>query len=216
MDRSEIVEVIRNGDERGMMPAFRNLTEEQIDKMLSYLATLKGETSKEFSKTNVAALSAEGKAEKLGQVLRCPCGCEAILQTCQCATARKIRNSLLQGFREGKSVEGAKAAVINEYGHQVLPVSEIPEPLSSEEFTKIPRSYEIAREIPEVLSQVPCFCACARLGHRNLLDCFKSTHGSSFGEKSHDHKTCIVAEPRFFFHHYIACLVAERRRRKSD
>jgi len=36
--------------------------------------------------------------------------------------------------------------------------------------------YQIAREIPEVLAQLPCFCGCEAVGHENLLDCFVDEH----------------------------------------
>jgi len=40
------------------------------------------------------------------------------------------------------------------------------------------RAYHIAREIPQVLAQVPCFCECEVFGHENLLDCFIDEHGA--------------------------------------
>jgi Protein of unknown function with PCYCGC motif len=43
---------------------------------------------------------------------------------------------------------------------------------------KAKRAYQIAREIPEVLAQVPCFCECEAFGHENLLDCFIDGHGA--------------------------------------
>jgi hypothetical protein len=43
---------------------------------------------------------------------------------------------------------------------------------------KAKRAYQIAREIPEVLAQVPCFCECEAFGHENLLDCFIDEHGA--------------------------------------
>ena len=36
--------------------------------------------------------------------------------------------------------------------------------------------YQIAKEIPEVLAQMPCFCGCEAVGHENLLDCFVNEH----------------------------------------
>jgi hypothetical protein len=39
-------------------------------------------------------------------------------------------------------------------------------------------AYEAAREVPEVLAQLPCFCGCmSGVGHRNNLDCFHDLHG---------------------------------------
>ena len=43
---------------------------------------------------------------------------------------------------------------------------------------KAKRAYQIGREIPEVLAQMPCFCGCEAFGHENLLDCFIDEHGA--------------------------------------
>jgi len=37
--------------------------------------------------------------------------------------------------------------------------------------------YQIAKEIPEILVQLPCFCGCEAVGHETLLDCFVDEHG---------------------------------------
>jgi Protein of unknown function with PCYCGC motif len=43
-------------------------------------------------------------------------------------------------------------------------------------------AYRIARERPELLSKLHCYCHCdVRLGHRNLLDCFRDDHAASCG-----------------------------------
>ena len=42
---------------------------------------------------------------------------------------------------------------------------------------KAKQAYQIAKEIPEVLAQMPCFCECEPYGHENLLDCFIDRHG---------------------------------------
>jgi hypothetical protein len=38
------------------------------------------------------------------------------------------------------------------------------------------KGYQIAKEIPEILAQIPCFCGCEAVGHENLLDCFVDEH----------------------------------------
>ena len=43
---------------------------------------------------------------------------------------------------------------------------------------KSKQAYQIAREIPEVLAQMPCLCECEAYGHENLLDCFIDRHGA--------------------------------------
>jgi hypothetical protein len=43
----------------------------------------------------------------------------------------------------------------------------------------VARAYAIAREIPEVLAQQPCYCNCGVFGHASLLDCYASDHGAT-------------------------------------
>lgn len=39
-------------------------------------------------------------------------------------------------------------------------------------------AYEAAREVPEVLAQLPCYCGCmSSFGHKSNLDCFHDEHG---------------------------------------
>ena len=40
------------------------------------------------------------------------------------------------------------------------------------------RAYQIAKEIPHVLAQMPCLCECEAFGHESLLDCFIDQHGA--------------------------------------
>jgi hypothetical protein len=50
--------------------------------------------------------------------------------------------------------------------------------LSPDLFTgKAREAYQAAREIPEILRYMPCFCGCFGLGHRNNLFCFADDHG---------------------------------------
>ena len=53
------------------------------------------------------------------------------------------------------------------------------EPSSFKE-PEVIKSYQAARDVPEVLEHMPCYCGCfANSGHRNNLDCFKDNHGVS-------------------------------------
>ena len=38
------------------------------------------------------------------------------------------------------------------------------------------KGYQVAKEIPEILAQLPCFCGCEAVGHETLLDCFVDQH----------------------------------------
>jgi hypothetical protein len=44
---------------------------------------------------------------------------------------------------------------------------------------KAQAAYQVAKDIPEVLEQLPCFCGCMdSFGHKNNLYCFSDQHGS--------------------------------------
>ena len=51
--------------------------------------------------------------------------------------------------------------------------------LDPDQFTGQARlAYAAAREVPEVLAQLPCYCGCmSGFGHKNNLDCFHDEHG---------------------------------------
>jgi hypothetical protein len=43
----------------------------------------------------------------------------------------------------------------------------------------VAHAYQVAKEIPGVLAQQPCYCYCSvTAGHRGLLDCWTDLHGS--------------------------------------
>lgn len=43
-------------------------------------------------------------------------------------------------------------------------------------------AYQAAKEIPQTLAQLPCYCHCDRgHGHKSLLSCFESEHGENCG-----------------------------------
>ena len=42
------------------------------------------------------------------------------------------------------------------------------------------QAYRVAREIPDVLDQLQCYCACGgQYGHVSLLSCYTDGHGST-------------------------------------
>lgn len=55
--------------------------------------------------------------------------------------------------------------------------------LSPELFTGNKRlAYQVAKDIPQVLAQLPCYCHCDRgQGHKSLHSCFESEHGENCG-----------------------------------
>ena len=62
------------------------------------------------------------------------------------------------------------------------PLAKRPYTLEPSSFSEpeIRNAYQAARDVPEVLEHMPCYCGCfANSGHRNNLDCFKDNHGIS-------------------------------------
>ena len=59
----------------------------------------------------------------------------------------------------------------------------LPPTLSPELFTgNRKQAYRIAKEIPQTLAQLPCYCHCDRgQGHKSLHSCFESEHGADCG-----------------------------------
>jgi len=54
--------------------------------------------------------------------------------------------------------------------------------LKGESFTHVyqVRAYQMAKEVPNVLHQLPCYCRCDRsMGHNSLHSCFEGTHGAA-------------------------------------
>jgi Protein of unknown function with PCYCGC motif len=49
----------------------------------------------------------------------------------------------------------------------------------SQFFGKAREAYQVAKEIPQILAQLPCYCHCDRgLGHKSLHTCFEDDHAS--------------------------------------
>ncbi len=59
----------------------------------------------------------------------------------------------------------------------------IPKTIPPDRFAvvKTRESYRVARQIPQVLMQLPCYCWCDRIDHKSLLDCFADDHAEFCG-----------------------------------
>lgn len=59
-------------------------------------------------------------------------------------------------------------------------VSSLGPTLSPEKFTGITRrAYQAAREIPQTIAQLPCYCHCDQsMGHKSLHSCFGDDHAA--------------------------------------
>jgi hypothetical protein len=68
--------------------------------------------------------------------------------------------------------------------HKQAPQGELPATLNPDLFTDpvVQNAYVVAAKIKKALYQQPCYCHCDRSqGHKSLLDCFASKHGSVCG-----------------------------------
>ena len=75
----------------------------------------------------------------------------------------------------------ALAESIPHYFATIDKAKPLPQTLDPKKFSNrdVVAAYQSAKEIPEILAQQPCYCHCDRnVGHRSLLDCFGSQHGS--------------------------------------
>jgi hypothetical protein len=58
------------------------------------------------------------------------------------------------------------------------PVTLNPESFASNSNSEVYSSYKAAKDVPEVLEHMPCYCGCfGTSGHRNNLDCYTDNHG---------------------------------------
>ena len=66
------------------------------------------------------------------------------------------------------------------WGLPAIPQSPRPATLSWALFSgDAAKAYQIAREAPELLERMPCYCGCyVNPGHRNNLDCYTDRHGA--------------------------------------
>jgi len=74
--------------------------------------------------------------------------------------------------------------------HAEPPQDELPATMNPDLFAEpvVQNAYAVAAKIKKVLYQQPCYCHCDRSqGHKSLLDCFASRHGSGCG-------TCIYED----------------------
>lgn len=65
----------------------------------------------------------------------------------------------------------------------VADLGKLPPTLSPELFTgNVKLAYQAAKEIPQTLAQLPCYCHCDKgHGHKSLHSCFESEHGVNCG-----------------------------------
>lgn len=77
--------------------------------------------------------------------------------------------------------DASKGNMADKFNGSAGPVTLI-STLDPAQFTgKARAAYQAAKDIPEILVQLPCFCGCMdskELGHKNNLYCFADSHGN--------------------------------------
>jgi len=94
-----------------------------------------------------------------------------------------------QSPQDANSPQGPADEAVPAY-HSQASQGELPATMNPDLFTDpvVQNAYAVAAKIKKTLYQQPCYCHCDRSeGHKSLLDCFASKHGSGCG-------TCIYED----------------------
>lgn len=75
-------------------------------------------------------------------------------------------------------------ALLTKNALPAVPRSHRPQTLDPAEFTGVAQeAYRLAKQQPELLENLPCYCGCYfKDGHQNLLDCFRDRHAEKCEE----------------------------------
>jgi hypothetical protein len=95
----------------------------------------------------------------------------------QSGTPKTVRRS-----RTGAppSTTGTASPRVPAHYREAVSLSALPATLAPEKFFGSARqAYQVAREIPQTLAQLPCYCYCDEtFGHKSLLTCYESDHSA--------------------------------------
>jgi len=84
--------------------------------------------------------------------------------------------------------------------HNQPPSAPLPKTLDPSQFSADPTTYvaySVAREVPEILYQVPCACPCGlREHHQSLYDCFRTEHGHDCDACKKEAVFCFEAQKK--------------------
>ena len=99
----------------------------------------------------------------------------------QCEKRQQSQVFTQQQQQGGETHKGHEQQ-IPRYYKDVDGLKELPKTMSPERFAnpEVKKAYEVARDNPKLLLQLPCFCHCDQSkGHNSLLDCFVDEHGAN-------------------------------------
>jgi Protein of unknown function with PCYCGC motif len=97
----------------------------------------------------------------------------------QAPTVTERRSSSSQHTTTGSEHGTQPQARVPAY-QEAKSASILPATLQPEQFFGPTRdAYRVAKEIPETIAQLPCYCHCDQsIGHKSLHSCFQDTHAS--------------------------------------
>ena len=122
-----------------------------------------------------------------------------IIVTISCAQQEPRRTAATVPSQPTSSQQSASRASLHNgaapHGHerQTKPVpafqtdaeslKNLPRTLAPELFTgNVRQAYQLVKEIPQTIAQLPCYCHCDRsIGHKSLHSCFVDDHASGCG-----------------------------------
>jgi hypothetical protein len=72
------------------------------------------------------------------------------------------------------------AATVPAHYETTPPLNSLAATLAPDKFNgKTREAYQVAREIPQTMAQLPCYCYCDRgMGHKSLHSCFEDDHAA--------------------------------------
>ncbi len=92
-----------------------------------------------------------------------------------------LLGTMLSSSTRVESADSAPACCATHQAGETQAAADLQKTMDPQQFTgQIREAYQVARENPDLLVQLHCYCGCDRTnGHKNLLDCYRSTHAAS-------------------------------------
>ncbi len=93
------------------------------------------------------------------------------------SSSRKTQNHAMEMNNAPVEQQAARVPAHYEDAQSAKPFKATLDP--QQFFGKARQAYEVAREIPETLAQLPCYCYCDQgMGHKSLHSCYESDHSA--------------------------------------
>lgn len=97
------------------------------------------------------------------------------------ATQKMTGGNLADRQADGHAHGAAEETDVPAFETDAASLKKLPPTLAPEQFSyaKTRQAYQMVKEIPETIAQLPCYCHCDRgFGHKSLHSCFVDNHAS--------------------------------------